>query len=235
MPRRKDNVCKYVVKFGLGHTGKRLDYQLIFGPLKLRSLEVATTQDGVHCILITTEKSRSRDNIEQVIKVYNDTPEAVDQGTMDLVCVSDWDKETILTFSRSVMYFAHDFYKLFQFEQAVDAVTPGCSSYWCWNSDGSHLQNGAVLRAVNKKRVKHVKVGKKKAVKSELPPCSPLKIVTDEWTEFHELSANLYASVELDDYCESQLSKTELVTDVLDNFCDIALAAETTFQMLCSH
>jgi hypothetical protein len=194
MPRRRDNICKYVVKFGVGHAGERLDYPHIFGPLSLRCLDVVTTSDGIHCVLITTERCRSKENVEQVIKAYNESQKAEEDGVLELVRVNDDSDTTILTFSRTVMYFDHDFYKFIQLEKGRNDVRPGSSSYWFWKNDAPREELPPIVKVVPKKKkraARPVKEKKKMAgsrARRAIPAVEP-----DEWAEFHGLSASMYS------------------------------------------
>jgi hypothetical protein len=137
MPMRRGKMCRYVVKFGMAHRGERLDYPEIFEPLGIRSLEVATRADGLNYILLTTEKGRSKENVEEVIECYNTETEK----RLDLVRLYDSCEEVVLTFSRSVMYLTHQFYQFIKREKDLSLVSPDQSTFWFWNGGSLNKPN----------------------------------------------------------------------------------------------
>lgn len=174
MPRLRDR-NRYVVKFGLAHEGRRLDYKSIFEPLGVRSLELAVRGDGVICLMLTTDRCKTVESVRMAVKKYNESTKATQDGKFDLMCFSDDCDDTILTFHRETLYQSHPFYDHIKFARE-QSLLAGDDSNYC------------MLVSAQEKRVH----AKKSSVKKTVPPRREKIVVPEvahtEWSEFHQLS-----------------------------------------------
>ena len=144
---------RYVIKFGLAHSGPRLDYHAIFEPLGVKSIEVATNLDGLNYIMLTTLRGRSCPRVMTVIREYNATDKAAAEGMMDLVHIANGDELPLITFCRAVPYHEHEICQYINAARTVaKAGDGGVSAYWFWKHDGSHLSKGSILNHRCKRR-----------------------------------------------------------------------------------
>lgn len=174
MPRSNNRkVRKYVVKFGLTHEGPRLDYQTIFEPLDVRMLEVAVRDDGMVCIMLTTDKCRTKENVKRVVTDYNESSIAALDGNLDLVPFSDNCDDIILTFNRDALFHSHPFYDDIKLARDRSLLPGGDSNYY--------------MLGCNQKRKKaSVKYPLVKGVASKLEEkIEPA--AENEWSGFHKL------------------------------------------------
>ena len=174
MPRVKDR-NRYVVKFGLAHEGRRLDYKSIFEPLGVRALELAVRDDGVICLMLTTDRCRTVESVRMAVKKYNESPKAEKDGMFDLMCFSDRCDDTILTFHRDTLYQSHPFYDHIKFARE-QSLLAGDDSNYC------------MLVSAQEKRM----YGKKSSVKKAAPRKEKIiepEVPHTEWSEFHGLLA----------------------------------------------
>ena len=173
MPGSKNrNVRKYVVKFGLAHKGLCLDYQSIFEPLGVRSLEVAVRDDGVICIMLTTDKCRTAEHVKRVVVNYNASSIAEQDGDMDLEPFSDNCDDTILTFTRDALYHSHSFYDQIKLARERSLLSGSDSNYY-------------MLGCNQKKKTKSAKNSTVKCAASKLEEKTEPE-ADNEWSGFHK-------------------------------------------------
>ena len=169
---RNRKMRKYVVKFGLAHKGPRLDYQSIFELLDVRSLEVAIRDDGVVCIMLTTDRCRTIENVKRVVANYNESPTAEQDGGMDLEPFSDNCDDTILTFNRDALYHSHPFYDQIKIVREQSLMSGDDSNYY--------------MLGCNQKKKTLAKNSTKKGVASKLEEQIEPE-TKSEWSGFHKL------------------------------------------------
>ena len=166
--------CKYVVKFGLAHEGRRLDYRSIFEPLGVRSLELAVRDDGVICIMLTTERCKTVEAVKITVSKYNESPTAELDGILDLLPFSDDCSDTILTFNRAALYQIHPFYDHIKFAREQSLLS-GDDSNYC-------------MQVYNQKKRASVKAPSVKKAAAKVQKKIEPKI-KDGWSEFQHLLA----------------------------------------------